>query len=171
MAMLDALAAPLGPMTDHTARLAQQDRWVEEGGAALLEALIALLAAPPTQLTYASRDDWMTLLVEITGTLGARHPEVALPRLVPLLADASARGAVLDVLGTVGDARALPALTALVNDPSLPEPDLLHLAGALGEIGGADARALLARLHAAVRPEQHALRREIEIAEQMARRG
>src|SRR5678816_3906754 len=57
---LDALAAPLGPQTSHDERLARQDRWVDEGGVELLEALLAVVASPPPeeQLQYSSLDDW-----------------------------------------------------------------------------------------------------------------
>ena len=73
---LDALAAPLGPQTSHDERLARQDRWVDEGGVELLEALLGVVASPPPeeQLQYASLDDWNTLLVEVAGALGKRYP-------------------------------------------------------------------------------------------------
>ena len=169
IAMLDALAAPLGPLTSHEDRLTQQDRWVDEGGVALLEALLAVLAAPPAQaqLRYARLDDWATLLVEIAGALGARHPDVALARLLPLLANASVRVAAIDVLGSVGDARAVPALDQLIQGGHLSEDELVHVAGALGEIGGDAVCELLARLRETTTSDQ--LVREIAIAEQMAR--
>src|SRR3569832_92282 len=76
---LDALAGPLGPQTSLDERLERQDRWVDEGGIELLEGLLAVVASPPSedQLEYASLDDWNTLLVEVAGALGKRHPEEA----------------------------------------------------------------------------------------------
>ena len=86
---LDALAGPLGPQTSLDERLERQDRWVDEGGVDLLEALLGVIASPPSeeQLQYASLDDWNTLLVEVAGAPGKRYPEVALPRLLPVLDD------------------------------------------------------------------------------------
>jgi len=167
----DALAAPLGPLTSHDERLERQDRWVEEGGVELLEALIALVSSPPVddQLQHASLDEWSMLLVEVAGTLGKRHPEVALQRLLPLLEDDHARAAAIDILGSVGDARAVPELGRLMRGRRFSEDDLVHLAGALGEIGGEEACRLLAQLRQAVTPGQRELRQEIDIAVQAAR--
>jgi len=171
--MLDVLAGPLGPQTSFDERLARQDRWVDEGGLELLEALLGMVASPPSeeQLHYASLDDWNTLLVEVTGTLGKRHPEAALQRLLPLLDDERGRAAAIDILGSVGDARAVSHLGQLMQGHRLGEPDLVRLAGALGEIGGNEACRLLAQLRQAVTPAQQELRREIDIAMQAARCG
>lgn len=168
---LDALAAPLGPLTSHDQRLQRQDRWVENGGVELLEALVALVASPPMQdeLQHASLDDWNTLLVEVAGTLGKRYPEIALSRFLPLLEDGHARAAAIDILGSVGDARAVPEFGRLIRGRRLGEDDLVHLAGALGEIGGDEACRLLMQLRQAVTPGQLELRREIDIAMQAAR--
>jgi HEAT repeat protein len=170
---LDALAAPLGPQTNHDERLARQDSWVDEGGVELLEALLSVVASPPPeeQLQYASIDDWNTLLVEVTGALGKRYPEVALQRLLPLIDHDDARPAAIDILGSVGDARAVPRLGQLMQGRGLSEDDLVRLAGALGEIGGDEACRLLAQLRQSVTPTQRDLRREIEIAVQAARCG
>lgn len=91
----------------------RQDRWVDEGGVELLEALLAVVVSPPTedQLQYASLDDWNTVLVEVAGALGKRYPDVALQRLLPLLDDDHARAAAIDILGSVGDA--VPCLASV----------------------------------------------------------
>lgn len=170
---LDALAAPLGPQASLDERLEQQDRWVDEGGVELLEALLGVVASPPQeeQLQYASLDDWNTLLIEVAGALGKRHPDVALRRLLPLLDDDHARAAAIDILGSVGDARAVPRLGQLMQGRRLGEDDLVRLAGALGEIGGDEACRLLVQLRQAAMPAQQELRREIDIAMQAARCG
>ncbi|HEY0478365.1 MAG TPA: HEAT repeat domain-containing protein [Kofleriaceae bacterium] len=170
---LDALAGPVGPQTGFDERLERQDRWVDEGGVELLEALLGVVASPPSeeQLQYASLDDWNTLLVEVAGVLGKRYPEVALQRLLPLLDDDHTRAAAVDMLGSVGDARAVPRFGQLMQGRGLDEADLVRLAGALGEIGGDDACRLLAQLWQAVTPTQQELRREIDIAVQSARCG
>ena len=170
---LDTLAGPLGPQTSLDERLERQDRWVDEGGVDLLEALLGVVASPPSeeQLQYASLDDWNTLLVEVAGALGKRNPELALQRLLPLLDDDDARAAAVDILGSVGDVRAVPRLGQLMQGRRLGEDDLVRLAGALGEIGGDDACRLLAQLRQAVTPAQPELRREIDIAMQTARCG
>lgn len=170
---LDALAAPLGPQTSLDERLERQDRWVDEGGVELLEALLGVVASPPPEeeLQYASLDDWNTLLIEVACALGKQYPEVALQRLLPLLDDDHARAAAVDILGSVGDARAVPRLGQLMQDRRLGEGDLVRLAGALGEIGGEEACRLLAELRKTVTPAQPELRREIDIAVQAARCG
>ena len=139
----------------------------------MLEALFEVVASPLSdeQLQYASLDDCNTLLVEVTGALGKRYPEVALQRLLPLLDDDHARAASIDILGSVGDARAVPRLGQLMQDRRLGEDDLVRLAGALGEIGGDEACHLLAQLRRSVTPAQRDLRREIDIAVQAARCG
>jgi hypothetical protein len=168
--MLDVLAGPLGPLTSQDERLERQDSWVDNGGVELFEVLVGLVVSPPTdaQLQYANLDDWSTLLVEVAGTLGKRHPEVALSRLLPLLQDDQARAAAIDILGGVGDVRAVPDLGGLMLGGRLGEDDLVHLAGALGEIGGGEACRLLAQLRQALTPGQSALQQEIEIAAQAA---
>jgi HEAT repeat protein len=170
---LDALAAPLGPQTSLDERLERQDRWVDEGGVELLEALLGVVASPPPeeQIQYASLDDLNTLLIEVTGALGKRIPDVALQRLLPLLDDEHARAAVIDILGSVGDARAVGRLGQLMRGQRLGENDLVRVAGALGEIGGDEACRLLAQMRQAVTPMQQELRREIDIAVQAARCG
>ena len=176
--MLDVLAGPLGPQTSLDERLERQDRWVAEGGVELLEALLEVVASPPLveHLRYASRDDWNTLLIEVAGALGKRYPDVALQRLVPLLdadnsratATATATATAIDILGSVGDVRAVPRLGQLMHCRRLGQDDLVRVAGALGEIGGDEACRLLAQLRQAVTPAQQELRREIYIAVQVA---
>jgi hypothetical protein len=167
---LDLLAGSLGPLMSQAERLERQDRWVDNGGVELFEALVGLVASPPmdAQLQHANLDDWSTLLVEVAGTLGKRHPEVALSRLLPLLEDDQARAAAIDILGGVGDVRAVPALGRLMVGGRLGEDELVHLAGALGEIGGDEACRQLAQLRQALTPGQSALQQEIEIAAQAA---
>ena len=167
---LDVLAGPLGPLTSLDERMERQDLWVDHGGVELLETLMALVADSPMEarLQHASFDHWRTLLIEVVGTLAKRHPEVALQRLSPLLEDDRARAATIDILGGIGDVRAIPELGRLMRGRRLGEDDLVHLASALGEIGGDEACHLLAQLRQAAMPGQHALRREIEIALQAA---
>lgn len=168
IATLVGLAAPLGPFTTHDERLEQQDRWVDEGGAALLEALVDLIAAPPPaeRLGDASPEDWSILLVEVAGTLGNRHPDLALERLLPLLDDQRARATAIDVLGGVGDMRAVPELQRLVRSRRLDTDELMHIAGALGEIGGEAACDALRLLRESAAEGE--LRQEIDVALELA---
>jgi HEAT repeat protein len=168
---IDELAAPLGPQTSFDERLARQDRWVDDGGTELLDALLGVVASPPReeQVRYSSYDDWNTLLVEVTGTLGKKYSELALQRLLPLLDDADVRATVIDILGSVGESRAVPRLGQLMQSHRLGEDDLVHLAGALGEIGGEEACRLLAQLRQTATPAQRDLQREIDVAVQVAR--
>jgi HEAT repeat protein len=170
IATLDRFAGPLGPMTSPEEQLDQQARWVADGSAELLEILVGLVASPPAedQVRHASLDDWTTVLVEVTGALGRRHRDVAVPRLLPLLDDERARGTAIAILGGVGDARAVAPLGQLIRGRRLGEDDLVRVACALGEIGGAEACQLLGQLQQSVAPDQGELRQEIEIAVQAA---
>jgi hypothetical protein len=166
---LAALAAPLGPFTSQAERLACQDQWVDTGGGELLEMLLDLAAAPPSadRLGHASLDDWNSLLVEVAGTLGKRHPEHAIERLLPLLDSELDRATAIDILGGVGDARAVPALDRLVRDQRLGTDDLIRVAGALGEIGGDHACRLLMQMQETALDHAE-LVQEITAAMQMA---
>jgi HEAT repeat protein len=90
---------------------------------------------------------------------------------MPLLDDDRARASAIDILGSVGEARAVPRLGQSMQGDRLEEDDLIHLAGALGEIGGDEACRLLAQLRQAATPAQRDLQREIDIAMQAARCG
>jgi hypothetical protein len=81
------------------------------------------------------------------------------------------RAAAIDILGSVGDVRAVPRFGQLMQGRHLGEDDLVRLAGALGEIGGDEACGLLAQLRQAVTPAQRELRNESDIAVQAARCG
>lgn len=170
IAALDRFAGPLGPMTSPEERLDEQARWVASGGAELLEILVGLVASPPAddRLRHAGVDDWTHVLVEAAGALGHRHPEVALPRLLPVLDDARARGTAIAILGGVGDARAVAPIGQLIRAGALGSDDLVRAACALGEIGGTEACQLLAQLQQSLAPGQGELRQEIEIAVQAA---
>lgn len=163
-------AGPLGPLISHDEQLARQDRWVEAGGVELLEALIDLIASPPPaeRLGNVDLDDWNVVLVEIAGTLGEQYPDAAIQRLVPLLDQPRARSLAIDVLGGVGDARAVAPLGRLLQHRALDADQMIRLAGALGSIGGAPACDLLHQLRAAAPPGDGELQQEIAIALELA---
>jgi hypothetical protein len=113
---LAVLAGPLGPPIEPMANLDYrqkfQERWIDAGGVELFEVLVGLIASPPPfeqvpiHPDYA--DDWTTLITEIAGILGKRHPELARQRLLPLLDNERARPAVLEVLASAGLRPATP---------------------------------------------------------------
>jgi HEAT repeat protein len=136
----------------------------------LFEALVDLVASPPPvdQLRHTSLDDWSTLLVEVAGTLGKRHPDLAIGQIVPLLESGLARSEAIDILGSVGDMRAIPDLDRLVQSRRLAAADMIHLVGALGKIGGEAACRLLRQLREAATPDQRELLQELDVALQIA---
>jgi HEAT repeat protein len=169
---LAALAGPLGPLGSLEERSAAEQRWIAEGGAELLEALAAIAAAPMLQarLGAATAADAELLLVEAAGALGRQHPDLALARFVPLLADAHAgRATAISVLGEMGDRRAVAALARIADDAGLNDDERIRLACSLGEIGGADACAVLRRMRDRAGANSPALAQEIAIALESAR--
>jgi hypothetical protein len=164
---LTALAAPLGPFVSHEELLERQDRLVDAGGVELFDVLVELIVSPPSaeRVRDAGMDDWNMVLVEVAGALGTLHPDVAMRRLLPLLDGEGARPAVIDILGLVRDVRAIPELARLVRGGGLDTDEMVHLAGALGGIGGAAACRLLQQMRETATPDHHGeLLREIDIA-------
>jgi hypothetical protein len=145
---LDVCAGPVTPFMTNIPLL-QWHSWCEKAaGLDLFEALVDLIATPPPagRVRYATVDEWHQVLRLSTGWVGKRHPDMAMRRLLPLLDDDRARLAVIEVLGYVGDDRALPELDRLVQDGCLCHAELVALAETLADIGGEAAWRLLQHL-------------------------
>src|SRR5262245_55036184 len=104
---LASFAGPLGPFTTLDERLARQDRWVDQSGAELLAVLANVIDSPPESRPEPP-DDWDVLLVEIASRAGNAHTDEAIEHFLPLLDRPHARAIAVDVLGGVGDPRAVP---------------------------------------------------------------
>ena len=104
--VLAVLAGPLGPpvepMADLETRQNFQDHWIDTGGVDLLNVIIDLIASPPPPeqipLHPLHAESFSMLLEEIALILGKRYPDVARPRLQPLLDDERTRPTALDIL-------------------------------------------------------------------------
>jgi hypothetical protein len=70
----------------------------------------------------------------------------------------------VDILGSVGDRRAVPSMGHLLARHGLTADERVRVAGALGDIGGDEACRLLRETQAATRATDRELRYEIEIA-------
>jgi hypothetical protein len=83
----------------------------------------------------------------------------------PLTQDAGARGVAIEVIGAIGEPGGLRWLDPLVDDAGLSDDEATSLACALGEIGTAEAEALLDRLRMRTPRDRASVHREIQIAQ------
>jgi HEAT repeat protein len=160
---LASFAGPLGPLTTLEERLARQDRWVDEAGAELVGVLAGVVDSPP-RLLPGPPDDWEVTLVELASRAGSAHADEAIAHFVPLLERPHARAIAVDVLGGVGDPRAVPPLGALLSRSDIDRDERLRSAGALGDIGGDEACRLLREMQGATPVDDRELHDEIAIS-------
>jgi hypothetical protein len=139
IAALARFAGPLGPLTSFDEHLDRLDRWVAQAGPDLLAVLATIVDSPPEPLP-APPDDWEVLVVEVAGRVGAAHRDAAMTHLLPLLDRAHARAIAADILGSVGDARALAPLAALLAGADLTEDERIRIADALTDIQASASR-------------------------------
>ena len=169
IARLEELAGPLGPLVSVAGRREEQDRWADAGGEPLFDALIDLLAARPLSSTFAPEliDDIEVVIVEVLSRIAGSDPDRAQAKLASLLREGEALGVAIDVLGAAGGPPAVQLLGALCRDAQLDEATRVRLASALGELGGAEARAALGALADSAASGETALLAEIAIARQL----
>jgi hypothetical protein len=133
IAALASFAGPLGPLTSFDENVDRRDRWVADAGPDLLATLASIVDWPP-EPRPAPPDDWEVLVVEVAGRVGAAHRDAAMTHLLPLLDRPHARAIAVDILGSVGDSRALAPLEALLAGADLTEDDRIRIADAVGDI-------------------------------------
>jgi HEAT repeat protein len=168
IAALASFAVPLGPLTAFDERLDVLDRWVAQFGPDLLAVLASIIDAPPEPLP-APPGDWEVLVVAIASQSGSAHRDEALQHVVPLLDRPDARAIAVDILGAVGDRRAVPSMGHLLARHDLTEDERVRVAGALGDIGGEEACRLLREMRAATPATDRELQHEIDTAIRCAR--
>jgi hypothetical protein len=163
IAALASFASPLGPLTTLEERLERQDRWVDSAEPGLVAVLAGIVQSPPDPLP-AIPDDWEVLLVEVAGKVAHAYPDEAITHFVPLLDLPLARAVATDILGSVGDTRAVTRLSGLLGMPELSDDERIRVVGALGEIGGPEAHRLLQDVKASTPSSHQELHRELDIA-------
>lgn len=170
IARLNELAGPLGPLVSIAERRADQDRWADAGGEQLFDALIDLLSARSLSATFAPviADDVEIVIVEVMARIAQSDAARAREKLAGLLRVGGARGIAIDVLGAAGGPPAVDLLMALHLAERLDEATRVRVASALGELGGAEARAALDTLVESADPGETALLEEIAIAHRLA---
>jgi len=139
---LKELAGPLGPLGSIEGREAHKRKLTAGKPDWLLDGLLDILSNPPSL-----SEPWSDVELEIVDLLVgfAGRPDL-LDRLVPLLEVPSARPALIDALGTIGDRRVVADLARTYETGGLNPDELERLACALGEIGGDEAVAQLHRM-------------------------
>lgn len=163
VAALASFAGPLGPLTTLDERLERLDRWVHAAESGLVAILADIVASPPAPLP-ASPDDWEVLLVEVAGKVSRAHADQAITHVLPLLDHSGARTLAIDILGGVGDERAIPRLADLLARSDVSDDDRIRVVGALGDIGGEEAARLLRSLKASTPPTRRECHDEIDLA-------
>lgn len=142
-------AGPLGPFESLDAFYARRATWMASlDPREALPLLVDLLVRPPDEheIAPATREYFDLQLAEVLWTVGARDSETYLRIVGPWLSDRTARPAVIQAIGELGDLRGLASLEPLATEPELSDDELVRLAGAFREIGGADAERLLSAL-------------------------
>lgn len=164
--LLAALAGPQGPwateeQVEHLRRQLLEGEPAEAAGRLLTTVASRPSLPPSVPVTWPEIDHEAAELLSVLG----EYPD-ARSLLVRSLDDPSVRSVVLEALALLADPAAAPALAELaaaqLRLPFLSEPELVHLASALGCVGGADALAALRGLRSRIWSPEVA--RELDIA-------
>lgn len=158
-------AGPLGPLQSFEARLKRRSEWVTEQGQALTAALLEIATEPLDGESFGSLplEDLEVELRQLLVLSGRTAPETLLEALGAHLENKQARPVLIEAIGELGMRKGIAWLRPLV-DETLTEDERVRLAGALGEIGGPEARELLLRMRRANPEEMMAAHEEIERA-------
>lgn len=166
---LAQLAGPLGPFETPETRQQEQETWFNHLQIALpelIEHLLDALIHPPEAMEIhpAGHEDFEFELSGLLTLLGQRDPGAMLERIGPLLANKEARPAVIEIIGGLQTEEGIRWLAPFVYATQLTEDELIRLACALGEIGGASAKLLLEQMQQSVPAEMTDVFDEIDIA-------
>lgn len=142
--MLCQFAGPLGPFLSMEEREAQRSAWHASLPPESLNTLLDIAGTPPPPLAIpaSSRDFFEFELMGALEAVGRRNPSAFAQRITPLMSNPQARPVLIDALGGQGTP-ALATIKALLAIPNLTDDELIRTAGALAEIGGAEAAMLL----------------------------
>ena len=167
--LLADLAGPLGPFLEVHEREQARSAWLAELDAKMLEMLLDILIHPPDPIEYrpATWDQFEMELADAVSAAGKQNPHQLLESIGPLLDLATpreVRPTIISLIGALGLREGVQWLKPIVENQQLTVDENLRLACSLGEIGGADARALLERMKQSPNAANDEVRREIEIA-------
>jgi len=170
IAAIVEFAGPLGPLQTLEEFYARRDTWLRSGGSALRQRLLELIATPPEdgELQQVEREDFEIQLVESLGQSGREEPEAMLAGLAPLLERPETRPLALDVIAALGHSAGVPLIRTALALPKMNDDEVVRAIGALGEIGGEEARQLLVSLKATLAGAPDEVKRELDIALQAA---
>lgn len=145
--MLCQFAGPLGPFLSMEERAAQRSAWHASLPPESLSTLLDIAQDPPPPLAIpaSSRDFFEFELMSALEAVGRRNPATFAQRSTSLMSNPQARPVLIDTLGGLGTP-ALASIEALLSIPNLTDDELTRTAGALAEIGGAEAVMLLERM-------------------------
>jgi HEAT repeat protein len=163
------LVGPLGPFVSVEQRLASEARFVRSLDGSALDDLLVLYADPQSTgpLSPDDRDAYDRLLHLALASAGRDDPDRILAAAVASLQEPVARGAAIDLLGTLAHPAGCRPLTALLTTDALDDDELERVACSLGEIGTPEAVATLTSMRSQV--YGGAVAEEVEIALDRAR--
>jgi hypothetical protein len=163
-------ASPLGPFNSLDVLLGRRDAWVASMDNQALDGLLDVLVHPPSEaeIGRVTLEDFEGEVSEILSLLGQRDPLHLLEKVGPFLQDWQARPTIIEVIGSLRRQEGIRWLTPLFQVGDMTNDELIRLAGALGEIGGADARSLLEKMRISHPNAPSDLQREIDVALQSA---
>jgi len=165
IAMLAEFVGPVGPLGSVDDHFQQRDDRIAGADFDDVDLLVDLLLHPPKLApVYTEEGKWDSAVVDSLITWGRRDPARTLPKIGPLLSNKALSPAVIRIIGGLRHPDGLRWLIPLVDSAAgLTEEERIALAGALGEIGGDDARKLVDRLRG-VPNMTPGLQNEIDVA-------
>jgi hypothetical protein len=164
---LITLAGPLGPFGTDEQQGVVRSRLMSGAATVAAERILDAVQACPPLPVNVPREDFEFVASDLLAGLG-EDPSV-MERLVLALEEPAVRKVAIEALALLANADVAEALAALVTrelaTPFLTEDETIHLASALGAVGGVAALAAIEALRA--KPVSEAVRRELDIALQM----
>jgi hypothetical protein len=158
-------AGPLGPFRTPEEREQQFRQWLSGARFDWLEPLLDLLLNPPVEASHSfGKDGWHVALVECLAHVGKLDPQRFHARVAPLLVREEIRLPVICALEEIGGQESAKVLRVLYDTGTLSDEEISYLAGALGEIGGQEARETLLRMHMAIPVQKQNIHREMDNA-------
>ena len=159
-------SAPLGPFTTPEEREDQWRRWLLSVDENSVPLFFELLTHPPDPQKYAPMDsgEFEFEIVEALTFIFLRDPLRGLNMMAPLLENAAARPALIEVIGGLGREEGVDCLERLISRSDLTQDEWVRLACALGEIGGEAGKVMLEKMQALPVASDVSVKREIETA-------
>jgi HEAT repeat protein len=162
------MLGPLGPFGDLAQREAEEAAWAARaaGDPAVMAEILDLARHPATanERGRISEASFQSQLAHVLALAGAGDPATVLDGLGQLTQDARARAIAIEAIGAIGEPAGLRWLAPLVDARDLSDEEATSLACAFGDIGTAEAGALLERLRNSMPLDRSTVHREIQIA-------